>query len=518
MSKNQGVIAAGHPKTVQAGLEILRTGGNAFDAAVAAILASCVAEPGLTSLAGGGFLLAHPKDRPNILFDFFTQTPRYKRPVSEVNFYPVGVNFGTVIQEFHVGLGSIAVPGVLAGVMKVHQTLGQLPFSVVAQPAIELAKNGVELTTFQAYALYTLLQPILLQTQEGQQIYAPGGEILKVGERLVMKQFAQTLEYVVENGIREFYEGEIAQNIVKDCQEKGGYLTLDDLKDYQVIERSPLKLNYRGKSILTNPPPSSGGTLIAFTLKLLSELNLTNVKFGSSQHLQILLEAMQLTNQARKKRLDGYLYQEKIAEEFLSFSEENSENKQFINQSNKWGSTTHISVLDGEGNAASVTASNGEGSGYMIPRTGIMMNNMLGEADLNPHGFHQWQENVRISSMMSPTIVLNADQPEIILGSGGSNRIRTAILQVLINLIDFQMPLEQAVASPRVHWENQRFDLEPKLAPEIIQNLHFPPSSTWVQWPENNMFFGGVHTIIRTSAGEFYGFGDPRRSGVSLNC
>lgn len=516
MINNHGVIAAGHPETVQAGIEILKMGGNAFDAAVAAVLASCVAEPGLTSLAGGGFLLAHPQAGQNILFDFFTQTPRYKRPVSEVNFYPVDVNFGTTIQEFHVGLGSIAVPGVLAGVAKVHQTLGKLPFSVVAEPAINLAKNGVELTTFQAYTLYTLLQPILLQTEEGKQIYAPGGQILQIGERLIMKPFAQTLEYLVQEGIREFYEGEIAHQIVNDCQEQGGYLTLEDLKYYTVIERSPLTLNYRGRTILTNPPPSSGGTLIAFTLKLLSQLDLKSVRFGSSEHLQILLEAMQLTNQARKERLDNHLYEDQIAENFLSIQGENAENKPLIHPLNKWGSTTHISVLDGEGNAASVTTSNGEGSGYMIPGTGIMMNNMLGEADLNPQGFHQWQENVRMSSMMSPTMVLNNEKPEVILGSGGSNRIRTAILQVLINLIDFQMPLEQAVASSRVHWENNRFDLEPEFNPEVIQNLNFPPASTWVQWPEKNMFFGGVHTVIKTLYGEFDGVGDPRRSGVSF--
>ncbi|MGL6140286.1 MAG: gamma-glutamyltransferase, partial [Planktothrix sp.] len=187
-----------------------------------------------------------------------------------------------------------------------------------------------------------------------------------------------------------------------------------------------------------------------------------------------------------------------------------------IHSVNKWGSTTHISVLDQEGNAASVTTSNGEGSGYMIPGTGIMVNNMLGEEDLNPLGFHLWPENVRISSMMSPTLVLNQDKPEMVMGSGGSNRIRTAILQVLLNLIDFNFSVEDAVNNPRFHWENHRLDIEPGFDPEIINTLDLSEQDIIRLWPEKNMFFGGVHTLVKTADGELFGAGDERRSGVSL--
>nr|WP_083621107.1 gamma-glutamyltransferase [Planktothrix serta] len=514
MQKTNGVIAAGHPETVEAGLTMFRAGGNAFDAAVACMLAACVTEPGLTSLAGGGFLLAHTNTNQNVLFDFFTQTPRCKRPTSKLDFYPVGVNFGTTIQEFHIGLGSMAVPGVWAGVMAVHETLGRLPFSIVAEPAINLAKQGVEINSFQAYTFSNLLQPILLTTAEGREIYAPDGQILGVGDRLIMTHFAQTLEALVSGGIREFYQGEIADHLVRDCQEQGGHLTLEDLKNYEVIKRHPLKINYRGKTILTNPPPSSGGTLIAFALQLLSDINLTQIQFGTSQYLNLLKTVMQLTNTARKDGLDANLHQDNIAESFLSSL--SSYQQQLIHPINKWGSTTHISVLDQEGNAASVTTSNGEGSGYIIPRTGIMVNNMLGEEDLNPQGFHQWPENVRISSMMSPTLVLNGHQPEIVLGSGGSNRIRTAILQVLLNLIDLGISVEDAVNYPRIHWENNRFDIEPGFDPEMIKGLDLSPQDVIRLWPEKNMFFGGVHTIVRTSDGQLFGAGDQRRNGVSL--
>jgi len=515
MQKTNGVIAAGHPETVEAGLAMFGAGGNAFDAAVACILASCVTEPGLTSLAGGGFLLAHTNTNNNVLFDFFTQTPRSKCSISELDFYPVGVNFGRIIQEFHIGLGSMAVPGVWAGIIRVHETLGRLPFSVVAEPAIALAKRGVIVNSFQAYTFSNLLQPILLTMTEGREIYAPEGDILKMGDRILMKNFAQTLEALVSGGMAEFYQGEIAQKLVRDCQEQGGHLTLEDIKNYTVIEREPLKINYRGKTILTNPPPSAGGTLIAFALDLLSAVDLSGIEFGSRQYLQLLKTVMQLTNIARTEGLDGKLYQDHIADIFLASAA--SYQQQLIHPVNKWGSTTHISVLDQEGNAASVTTSNGEGSGYIIPGTGIMVNNMLGEEDLNPQGFHLWPENVRISSMMSPTLVLNQGKPEIVMGSGGSNRIRTAILQVLLNLIDFKFSVEDAVNSPRFHWENHRFDIEPGFDPEILNNLDLSEQDVIRLWPEKNMFFGGVHTLFRTTDGQLFGAGDQRRSGVSLN-
>jgi gamma-glutamyltranspeptidase/glutathione hydrolase len=170
-------------------------------------------------------------------------------------------------------------------------------------------------------------------------------------------------------------------------------------------------------------------------------------------------------------------------------------------------------VVDGEGNAASVTTSSGEGSGYVIPGTGIMVNNMLGEEDLNPQGFHQWQEDVRISSMMAPTIVLKDNRPEIILGSGGSKRIRTVVLQVISNILDFKMPVREAVDSPRVHWENDVFHVEPGFYEEEVNKVRLPANNQLVRWQEKNLFFGGVHTVLETSEGVIEGAGDRRRDG-----
>lgn len=513
MSKTtHGTIAAGHQKTAQAGVEIFQLGGNAFDAAAAAVLASFVTESALTSAAGGGFLLAHTKANDNILFDFFSQTPRRKGNKDDINFYPVEVDFGDAVQEFHIGLGSMAVPGNIGGIFYVQQKLGRLPFKDVAEPAIQYARNGIQLDEFPFYCL-TLLQEIMTSSKEGRRMYAPDGKILQPGETLVMKDFANTLAYIAERGIQEFYAGEIAEQLVKDCQEQGGYLTLEDLRNYRVIERNPLLINYRGNAFLTNPPPSSGGILIAFALELLSKIELNDIGFGTSRHLQTLAQVMRLTNEARKDGYNNNLYQEDVSKKFLCAEHIAQYQQQLTEVVNKWGSTTHISVIDEEGNAASVTTSHGEGSSYIIPGTGIMVNNMLGEDDLNPHGFHQWQEDVRISSMMAPTIVLKNNKPEIVLGSGGSKRIRTAILQVISNIIDFNMHADAAVNSPRVHWEDYVFNVEPGFSKAAVKAIE-DDNNQLVLWNKKNMFFGGVHTVMESSEGLIEGTGDRRRNGA----
>jgi len=512
-----GAIAAGHPLTAEAGLEMLRQGGNAFDAAAAAVLTSWVVESPLTSPAGGGFLLAYTAERQAQLFDFFTQTPRQRRS-PPLDFYPVGVNFGGAVQEFHIGLASMAVPGALKGIHAVHQRLGRLPFGAVAEPAIHYAERGVVLNDFQAYCLQ-ILAPILTASTEGRAIYAPQGSLAQAGDVLHFRDLAETLRGWVRHGIEGLYQGEMAQQLAADCRQRGGHLSLEDLAHYRVQGRSPLQIRYRGHTLLTNPPPSSGGALIAFALALLETQDLGAMGFGSDRHLATLATAMALTNAARKDGYDDHIHSADIAQRFLGLDHVQPYQAELTNAVNRWGSTTHISVLDAEGNAASVTTSNGEGSGYLIPGTGIMVNNMLGEEDLNPAGFHRWAENVRMSSMMAPTLVLREGRPEVVLGSGGSNRIRTAILQVISNILDFGMAAPAAVSSPRIHWEQGRLSLEPGFDPGAVERLaRYRPAiaQEQTQWQAPSMFFGGVHTVMARAGDRFAGAGDERRSGVFL--
>ncbi|MDJ0599625.1 MAG: gamma-glutamyltransferase [Crocosphaera sp.] len=514
--KTHGAIAAGHPKTAQAGQLMFELGGNAFDGAIAAMLASFVVESTLTSSAGGGFLLAYTQEKEKILFDFFCQTPRFKKSLEEIEFYPVNINFGGAIQVFHIGRGSIAIPASLMGLYEVHQQLGNLPFSVVIEPAIDYARNGYEITPYNRVTL-EILEPILRASHESQQLYLSNNELLNIGDKAYIKDFANVLEELAKKGIQEFYQGEIAQQMLKDIKQ-GGYLTKEDLTHYRVIKRKPLSFNYRGYELLTNPPPSSGGILISYALKLLENIDFSCFDFGSKNHLQLLGSVMALTNDARKISYDNYIYEENIISQFLSQKNLHHSKNKLQQTINKWGSTTHISVIDEYGNAASVTNSNGEGSGYVIPNTGIMLNNMLGEADLNPLGFHCWPCDRRISSMMSPTIILKEGKPEIVLGSGGSNRIRTALLQVISNLLDFNFSLEEAINQPRIHWENNLFNIEPREQLETINNLQLPPDTETILWQELSMFFGGVHGVRSNDNHSLEAIGDMRREGVGIVC
>lgn len=510
---SRGVVAAGHALTAAAGAEILRQGGNAFDAAIAAVMTAWVTESVLTSAGGGGFLLAHTAQGQNCLFDFFTQTPGRNRLPQTPDFYPIFANFGDTVQEFHIGLGSIAVPGAIAGLFHIHQKLGRLPLAAVVEPALFHAQQGVTINPFLAY-VFQVLEPILTASPAARDLYTQNGNLLVAGDVIKMPALADTLRQLVKSGAAAFYEGAIARQIVQDCQATGGYLTQQDLQHYRVVERQPLSLQYRDATFLTNPPPSSGGALIGFALKLLEQVELSRYAPGSREHLRCLAQVMALTNEARRDGYDQRLYEVGVADKFLAESHLHPYQDQIKQVANKLGSTTQVSAIDAEGNAASVTTSNGEGSSYVVPGTAIMLNNMLGEEDLHPHGFHQWTPNQRISSMMAPTIVLKEGKPELVLGSGGSNRIRTAILQVISNVLDFDMPLSEAITAPRIHWERGILHSEPGYGAEALQQAQPPDTTEIVPWQQPNMFFGGVHAVAFDETGELHGAGDPRRGGA----
>lgn len=506
--KTTGVIAAGHPKTVEAARIMLEQGGNAFDAVLAAHLAACVVEPVFTSLGGGGFLLAHAADGRERLYDFFAHTPLRPRPAEGLDFYPIRADFGTVTQEFHIGLGSVATPGMVKGIFRIHRELCTLPMVHIAAPAVELARKGVRVNRLQSYAL----QVVALIYRAVLPIYGSHREhatLVGQGEMLRLPQLADTLETLAREGERWFYRGEPAQAIARACRDGGGQITAEDLAGYRVAVRKPLAFTYHGARLLTNPPPSSGGTLIAFALKLLEPAPLS--RFGSEAHLRLLALAMSLTQRARAEteRLPDLA----AARKLLDARTLRAYLAVMRTHPLAAAGTTHVSIIDGQGNLASMTCSNGEGSGHMVPGTGIMLNNMLGEEDLNPRGFHHWPAGRRLSSMMAPTLVFSRDGWSCATGSGGSNRIRTAILQVLVNLLDFGMPLARATLAPRIHLEGGLLSAEGGFDAGVLQR--FAGEVDRVQlWQERNLFFGGVHSALHDPRdGSFSGAGDPRRGG-----
>lgn len=507
-----GVVAAGHPATAAAAETALREGGNAFDAIIAAHFAACIAEPVLCSLGGGGFLLASRQGQTPEVYDFFTQTPLTKKSLADLDFYPIMADFGTAQQEFHIGLGSVGTPGSIAGLFHIHQELGSLPMTRLVEPAIALARDGLVLNDFSAY-IFSIVEPIYLSTPEARHLFGDPEDpqrIIGAGHCLKQPEQADFLENLAREGADLFYRGEVAAQIDRLSREHGGYLTRHDLESYQVIKRSPLEIPYRDARVYINPPPSSGGLLIAFALELLAETDMAALPFGSREQLELLAEVLNLTQQARiEAQIDGGFQH---ADQLLNPHYLDRYRQQIRQRAKAYRGTTHISVIDRTGNVASMTLSNGEGCGTLAPGTGVMLNNMLGEEDLNHAGFHQWKTNQRMTSMMSPAILLCADGREIATGSGGSNRIRSAVLQVLSNLIDHRMPVAEAVAAPRIHLEKDLLSIEGGFDLEVTQHLcrSWPRHSVW---GDLNLFFGGAHTVMRDIAG-FSGGGDPRRGGV----
>ncbi|MDH5189215.1 MAG: gamma-glutamyltransferase, partial [Rhodospirillaceae bacterium] len=296
---NKGTVAAGDTHTANAAGEILRAGGNAFDAALGALLAATQAEPVLASLGGGGFLLARQAGGKAKVFDFFAHTPQARN--EEGDLHPVIADFGTVQQEFHIGQGSIATPGVVKGIFSIHENLGRMPLSEIAEPAIRLAREGVKISPLQAY-IFDVVSPIYTSSQSTMGLYASPKDnqrLLREGELLKNPDFADFLDVLMREGSDLFYKGEIAKNISRDCTEQGGHLRMSDFEKYSVFIREPLSISYNGATILTNPPPSTGGILIAFALKLLEKSSLQQFGFGSVEHIELLATVMGLTNQAR---------------------------------------------------------------------------------------------------------------------------------------------------------------------------------------------------------------------------
>ncbi|GMR04218.1 MAG: gamma-glutamyltransferase [Thermodesulfobacteriota bacterium] len=518
----KGIIAAGHELTALAGIEMYEKGGNAFDAALAASFASFVCEPALTSPGGGGFLTAHTKDGVTRIYDFFTNVPG-KGASSEkgkADFFPVYIDFADTIQEIYIGRGSASVPGVFAGLDRVHRNHCALDLRTIMAPAIRYAREGIKITPWQAY-FNGLLSKMLSMSEESRAIYAPGGRLLKEGETFFNRAIANIFEHLSEEGLEGFYRSEMAEMILEGFGEgSGGLITGEDLDAYCVQERRPLKINYRDRTVYTNPPPSSGGSLIAFSLKLLEGFDVAAMGHNSATYIKLLSSVMRVTNEARGEDFDHRIYEAGVAEDFLSAERIFSYREKVGagaaplrgDRGPSLGNTTQISAVDGDGNVASLTTSVGMGCGFMIPGTGIMMNNMLGEKDLNPLGFHSQPPGVRMSSMMSPTIVMRGGRPEVVLGSGGSKRIRSAILQVIVNVIDHALEVREAVNSPRVHWEGGVLDAEKGIDDGVLDALA-AEGLKLKRWKKKDMYFGGVHTIVE-EGGIFTGSGDLRRGGA----
>ncbi len=459
-----GVVAAGHPSTAEAAATVLRAGGNAFDAAIAAGFAASVAEPCFTSPGGGGFLLARAADGTETLFDFFVAVPGLgaATPHDPDRLEAVIVAFEAAEQSSTSDPTSVATPGCLAGYLHVHERLGRLPLDRVVAPAVDLARAGVVVNVFVAQVV-ALLAGTLSRTETGRALFFADGRPIAEGDLFRNVELGDFLHDVGDGHSANF-----------DAVGLGGGVTGADLDAYRVIEREPLRTTFRGSTVSTNPLPSLGGTLIAMALE---DLARTEPRRGDDD-LDRVVDALVVQYQRRSE----------------------------LGPSHARG-TTHVSVEDADGNVAAMTTSNGSCSGEFASGTGVQLNNMMGEEDLHPAGLGSMAAGVRISSMMSPTLVDRGALGVTALGTGGSERIRAVLTQVIVNLVERGMSLHDAVEAPRLHWDGRALQYEPGPDPARMR-----PEWRANAWPRRDLYFGGVHAV---SAGHD-AVGDPRRGGVAL--
>ncbi len=493
-ARGKGVVAAGHPLTAEAGARVLQEGGNAVDAAVGAMLTSFVAEPLLTGLGAGGYMLVAGGGEQAALLDFFVQAPTDRTTSdggdgSAAPLRAIDVSFGDAAQVFHIGPASCGVYGAPAGVCAAMERWGTLPLDELVAPAARLAREGVVLNTEQAYVA-KILADLLTSTPECAALWAPQGRVLGEGELLRNPDLADALLRLGEEGVEPFYSGEVAAAVCDWVWAGGGSLSAEDLAGYRAIEREPVSVPYRDREVLTNPPPSAGGTLLAYALSLLN-------RGPQPPPLQGVVDAMEAAQSERTPEFLEGLDERGFLERFLA---------------TRLGSTTHISVLDAGGRACSCTCTNGEGSGVVVPGTGIHLNNVMGEEDLNPFGFNLHPPGRRMPSMMAPSIVMRGEEVELVLGSAGSNRIRSAVLQTIVGAVDHGLTAREAVDAPRVHFENGVLYAEPGID---LGGLRLGDVQV-VRFGELNLFFGGVQAV-QSRADGITAAGDPRRGGVAVS-
>jgi gamma-glutamyltranspeptidase/glutathione hydrolase len=447
-------VAAGHPATCAAGFEILEEGGSAADAAVAAGLASCVAETVMTGLLGGGHAVYWDGRRARNLDCFVAVPSGHGDEMLELQ-----VPFGAELVHYAVGPASFAVPGVPAGLGALWRGHGRLPWARLVEPAIRLAADGVAMPPAHVRCL-EMLAPVMTMN-EGGQLYAPGGKLLSDGETLHQPGLVRALELLRDEGPESVYTGSIAEAILGLCSERGGVVTLDDLAGYEARWANPLELEYAGTRFLTR----GGLAGVAETLSRLSPLRDSD----EAERVAALVRAF-----AGTEGPDAH--------------------------------TTNLVTVDRAGNACVLTTSLGLGSGDWVPGLDLHLNSMLGEVDLVREPL---EPGARMESMMAPSLAFDTDGPALAIGSAGGTRLRTALVGVAAGVLDEGLEPQVAVDRPRVHPVGRVANAEPGIGDDALAGLE---AQGWAirSWPDRHHYFGGVSLIGRSGPAA-----DPRRSGAA---
>lgn len=523
-----GVVSTGKYEASAIGAEIIKNGGNAVDAAVAVGFALGVCEPQSSGIGGGGFMMIHSAETgENVFVDFREPAPEKATP----GMWPLDEN-GDVDKSKWEGGPSVGVPGEVKGLLYALEEYGTMSREDVMKPSIDLAANGYEVSAVMNRDMMEKFEKLTAFEPLGK-IYLKDGFPYNVGEVLKNPDLAKTLQMISDNGEDAFYKGEMAEAMVKAVQETGGVLTMADLENYEVKLRTPISGTYRGYEILSSPPPSSGGTTIVEMLNILENYDVKGMGHNSVEHLHLLTEAMKLGYKDRGKfaadtdfidvPLTGLASKEYAKD--LS-SKIDMTKAQIFEGGDAWAyespQTTHYSIMDKEGNIVAVTKTVNYvfGSGVVPEGYGFIMNDEMDDFDAEVGTVNEVQPGKRPMSSMSPTIILKDGKPVMTIGAPGSQRIISGVLQVVSNVIDFDMDIQDAISAPRIHagsdWttSDETIMIETRIDKTVIDGLKtlgHPVLETgdWMDYP-------CVQAVEMLEDGTLRGGADPRRDGKAV--
>ncbi|MGY6276957.1 gamma-glutamyltransferase [Methylomonas sp. MgM2] len=538
-----GMISTTDRIAAEVGIEMLRRGGNAIDAAVAVQFALAVVNPEAGNIGGGGFMLLRMADGATAALDF-----REKAPLKATrDMYVTGD--GAAAKAGIIGALAAGVPGSVAGMWEAHQRFGLRPWAELLQPAANLAE-GIVVHDRLARSLQSH-ESVLRKNAEASNAFLVNGQALRVGDRLEQKRLAETLLRIKRYGKDGFYRGRTAELIVSEMRRGNGIISLDDLARYRAVWRKPVAFRYRDHTVITMPPPSSGGATMAEILNILEGYDIRSMGYHSAEHIHYWTEAVKRAFADRNAYLADPDFAEQPTDRMISDAYA-SERRKRIRAGSPTPSeqirpglgptdaadpaisprqqhTTHYSIVDKQGNAVAVTTTLNSlyGSGVMVKGAGFLLNNEMDDFTTDPgkpnqFGLVQGNRNAiapekRMLSSMSPTIMLGpAGDLELVTGSPGGPTIITTVVQLISDIVDFEMNLFQATVAPRLHHQQLPDVLHYEtggVRPEVLARLNALGYKTEA-WP---MFQGETQSIMRLPDGRLYGMADPRGGGAALS-
>jgi gamma-glutamyltranspeptidase/glutathione hydrolase len=523
-----GMVAAAHPLAAEAGVRVLKEGGNAIDAAIATAFALNAVEPNASGIGGGGFMVIRfAKTGEIIILDYRERAPA----ASTKDMFASD----QAKEEKWTQLSGLAsgVPGTLLGLKTALDEYGTLTLKEVMSPAIEYMENGFEITETFSDMIKDNYDKLVDWNDPYAIAYLKDGVPLETGDILVQKDLAKTYREILDKGIEHFYGGELGQKIVDAVQEAGGILTLQDLKDYKVFRHKPVSGSYRGYDIYSMPPPSSGGTHLIQILNIMENFDIAEMNYLGPTHISVLSEAMKMAFADRAKFMADPAFAKDIPLEGLTSKEYAKSLADQIDVSNpkleipagepgifEHQSTTHLSVIDAEGNAVALsqTINYFFGSGLIVPGVGIIMNNEMDDFSTSPTSPNAPEPGKTPLSSMSPTIMEKDGEVFMVLGSPGATRIFTAMAQIISDVIDFGMGMDEAIEAPRIHAYSSAgkampIFVESRIPVLSVEALRLLGNQVDVR-EAHDLYFGGAQGILLKN-GVLFGGGDSRRDGIA---